>query len=350
MLMSTTTTDATVAAPRPVKRSIRSQHPVIWTILTRGAYGIATLFVVSLLIFAATNILPGDVAQVVLGRGATPDTVANLQHRLGLDKSLPEQYLRWSGGLLRGDLGESAVGVAQKSPDPRVASMIGTPLRNSLILAAIAAALLVPLSMLVGVFAAVREGRPSDQITSYLTLVLGCLPEFVIGAMLILLFSTQLNWFPPVALIAPDQSPLSAPLAMVLPVATLVGAALAFAARQVRAGMVTALKQDYVLVARLNGIPESTVLRRYALRNALATTVQTYAQAIQYLFAGVIVVEALYAYPGIGTQLVKAVSTRDTPVVAGIALVLAAGYIVINIVADVLVTLLVPKLRTGLKK
>lgn len=345
--MITTTAPAVVASPPP-RYSIRQRNPVLATLLRRGIYGVATLFVVSILIFAATNILPGDVAEVVLGRGATPETVAALQQRLGLDQSLVARYLDWVGGVLRGDLGESAVGAAQNAPDARVSAMIGAPLVNSAILAGVSALLLVPLSLLLGVFAAVREGRPADQLTSYVTLILGCLPEFVVGAMLILVFSTNLGWFPPVALIAPGSSPLSDPATLVLPVVTLIGAALAFAARQVRAGMVTTLKQDYVVIARLNGLPESKVLRRYALRNAVATTVQTYAQAIQYLFAGVIVVEALYAYPGIGTQLVQAVTSRDTTAVAGIAVVLAAGYIVVNIVADVLVTLLVPKLRTGL--
>ncbi|MFI0446591.1 ABC transporter permease [Actinomadura sp. 6N118] len=340
------TQQAAPAEPRTAAGK-RAKHPVLSTLVRRIVYALATLFVASILIFLATNALPGDVAQVVLGRGASPERLSTLRHELGLDQPLVVRYFGWLGGILHGDLGDSAVGLAQSAPDPRISSMIGGPLLNSLVLAAIATLLLIPLSLVLGVFSATREGRPADQIASYVSLIFGCLPEFVLGTLLILIFSRQLGLLPPVNLLAPGQNPLSNPAGLVLPVLTLLGAALAFAARQVRAAMAMTLRQDYVLMARLNGLHERKVRRRYALRNALASTVQSYAQAIQYLFGGVIVVEALFSYPGIGTLLVQAVTRRDTPTVAGIALILAAAYIAINIIADMLVVSLIPKLRTG---
>ncbi|MGI5129924.1 ABC transporter permease [Pseudonocardia sp. CA-107938] len=325
----------------------RARHPILSTLGRRTLYAVATLVVVSILIFLATSALPGDVADIVLGRGASPERLAALQHQLGLDQPLVVRYLGWLGGVLRGDLGNSAVALAQSAPDPSISSMIGGPLLNSVVLATIAMLLLIPLSLGLGVYSATHEGRPADQISSYVWLVFGCLPEFVLGTLLIVVFSRQLGLFPPIALLRPGQSPLANLPGLVLPVLTLLGVAVAFAARQVRAAMAVTLRQDYVLMGRLNGLPERMVRRRYALRNALASTVQTYAQAVQYLFGGVIVVEALFAYPGIGTLLVQSVTRRDTPTVAGIALILAAAYIAINIIADVLVVFLVPKLRTG---
>jgi peptide/nickel transport system permease protein len=197
--------------------------------------------------------------------------------------------------------------------------------------------------------AAVRAGRAADYAISYTGLVLGALPEFVLGTILILIFFTELNLLPPLALVPPGTSPLLHINALVLPVLTLLSVSVAFSARQVRAGVVQALRQDYVKMARLGGLPERRVLWRYALRNALAPSVQTFAQSLQYLLGGIIVVETLFGYPGIGQLLVQAVSVRDVTEVQGIALVLAAMYIWINILADLAVVFLVPKLRTGLR-
>jgi len=301
------------------------------------------------LIFLATNALPGDVAQVVLGKSATPASVSQLRTDLGLDEPLVERYGTWLAGAVQGDLGQSAVRRAQGVPDAPISEIIGTPLRNSFVLALITMALLVPLSLLLGTLAAVRAGRATDYGVSYGALVLGALPEFVLGTFLILIFFSQLDLLPPVALVPPGASPLANPDALVLPVLTLLGVSLAFCARQVRAGVIQALRQDYVMMARLGGLRERRVLWRYALRNALGPTVQTFALSILYLFGGIIVVESLFAYPGIGQLLVQAVSTRDVTLVQGITLVLAAIYIAVNIVADLIVVLLVPKLRTGLR-
>lgn len=338
---------APAGGPGSVAPPRRGSHPVRSFLLRRCAFGALTLLAVSVILFAATNVLPGDVAQTVLGKQATPERLAELRQQLDLDEPLIARYGAWLGGLARGDLGDSAVQAAQNAPDPSVGTLIATPLRNSLVLALLATLLIIPISLVLGALAAVRAGRSTDYAVSYGSLLVGSLPEFVIGTFLILLFFTQLDALPPVALVPPGASPLDDPEALVLPLLTLLAAALPFGARQVRAGVVESLKQDYVTVARLGGIPERRVLRRYALRNALPASIQTFAQTIQYLFGGIIVVEAVFAYPGLGNLLTNAVLTRDVTLVCAIALVIATVFVVINIIADLLVVLLVPKLRTG---
>jgi peptide/nickel transport system permease protein len=305
--------------------------------------------VASVLIFLATNALPGNVAEAVLGKTATPEATKALEDKLGLNEPLVSRYVDWLGGAIRGDFGDSATELAGGAAEAPVSRQIGTPLRNSVVLAIGTMALLIPLSLLLGTIAATRAGRGPDYAISYGSLLFGALPEFVLGTFLIVIFFSQLDLLPPVALVPPGSSPLDDPKALVLPIATLLGVSLAFSARQVRAGVIQALQNDYVMMARLSGISERRVLRRYALRNSLAPTIQTYALSLQYLFGGIIVVEALFAYPGIGDLLVHAVASRDVTVVQAVTLVLAALYICINIVADLLVVLLVPKLRTGMK-
>lgn len=309
--------------------------------------GVVTLAVASVIIFAATNVLPGDVAEVVLGRNATPELVQSMDEKLRLNESVVSRYGDWISGVVQGDLGESLVAVAQDASQPHISAMISEPLRNSLVLASLALLALVPLSLALGVLAGLRHGKGVDYGISYVAVVIGALPEFVLGTFLIVVFFTQLGWLPPVALVPVGGSPLAHPDALVLPIAALCGASVAFAARQVRAGVVSVLDEEYVRSARLAGLRESRVIRRYVLRNALAPSVQIYAQTLQYMLGGVIVVEALFGYPGIGSLLVNAVSTRDATLVASVSLILAAIYVAINIAADIAVLLLVPKLRAA---
>ncbi len=337
-MSAVTVPESPLAQPEPVA-SPRGRHPLVGFLVRRVLAGLATLLVVSFLIFLATNALPGNVVEIVLGKNATPQRVALLQHQLGLDQSLLTRYFDWLGGVLHGDLGQSTAQLAQGAGSAPIGGLIGTALRNSLVLAVLAAVLLAPLALLTGTIAAVRAGKAADYAVSYSALVLGALPEFVLGTFLILIFFSQLDLLPPVSLVPPGTSPLAHPNALVLPVLTLLGVSVAFCSRQVRAGVVQALRHDCVTMARLNGIGEQRVRLRYALRNALAT--------VQYLLGGIIVVEALFAYPGIGNLLVNAVQTRDVTEVQSIALVLAAMYILVNIVSDFVVVLLVPKLRTG---
>lgn len=322
-------------------------HRIIGFLARRLLTGVATLVVVSMLIFVAVDVLPGDVASNVLGKQATPARVSSLRAELGLDRPLLQRYGSWLGGFVSGDLGDSLVRVAQRDPTPAIGAAIANPVVNSVVLAGVTIVILVPLSVLLGVVAAIREGGWVDHVISGTTIALVAVPEFVLGALLISLFFVQLGLLAPVSLLPPGSTALADPSVLVLPVLTLLGVSAASTARMVRACMVEVLTQDFVAMARLNGIAERRVLWRYALRNALAPSVQIVAQNVQYLLGGVIVVESLFSYSGIGRELVLAVNSRDATTVQAISMLLAVVYVAINIVADLVVVLLVPRLRTG---
>ena len=319
---------------------------MLWMAARRLVSGMATLFVCSVLIFLACNLLPGDVALAVLGKNATPERVAQVEHALGLDQSFLSRYLDWIGGLFSGDLGQSSAALVQGS-DPSISSQFLPALANSMTLAAVTLIVLVPVAMTLGIFAGSHEGKVGDHATSAGALLLGSLPEFVLGAVMILVFFQWLGWLPPVSLLPPGDSALSHPDILVLPVLTLLGVSVAGAARQIRAGVIETRKQDYVTLAQLNGLPRPTVAQRYTLRNATAPAVQVIAQTAQYLIGGIIIVEGVFNYPGVGQYLINAVTVRDVPVIQTVAVVLAAIFILINVVADLVVVALVPALRTG---
>jgi peptide/nickel transport system permease protein len=332
-----------VAVPR--LRDRRRLSPVAAFLVRRVFGALVALLAASVLIFAALQVLPGNAASAVLGRNASPQAVHILEHQMHLDQPLVTRYVHWLGGFVHGNLGDSSVALAQGATHAPIWHLISGPLKNSLILAAITALLMIPLSLGMGVLAAVRAGKPTDHVISLSSLAAISMPEFVIASLLVALFFVALRLLPPVALVPPGGDPLSSPKALVLPVATLLLASLAAGIRMVRAGMVEVLQTDYVQAARLNGLPERRVLWRYALRNALAPSVQVLAQNLQYLIGGIIVVESVFGYPGIGSQLVEAVQNRDATVVQSVAMLIAVAYVLINLLADLLVMLLVPKLR-----
>jgi peptide/nickel transport system permease protein len=309
------------------------------------ALGVVTLIVATVIIFLATNVIPGSPATAVLGRQATPRVVAEIDKRIGYDKPLLERYVIWLGGAVHGSFGNSAVAAVQGIRSP-IWPIIRGPFGNTLTLALCTIILLIPLSLLLGLIAGVRAGRPTDHLVSTLSLVFMSMPEFVIAALLVAVFSVAVHWLPPVSLLAPGADPLAHPNILVLPVLTLLAVTLAWTIRLIRVGTIEVLQTDYVQMARLQGIPERKVLRRYVLRNSLAPSVQIFALSIQYLFGGVIVTESVFGYPGLGKQLVDAVQSHDNTQVLAIATILAAIYILINILADLIVVLLVPKLRT----
>jgi peptide/nickel transport system permease protein len=323
----------------------RRRHPLAWWLIRRLVAAAGTLLAASALIFIAADALPGNVGASILGRDASPQAVAQLNRELGQDKPLVQRYLEWLGGAVHGDLGQSAVSLAEGTP-AEVTTVMNEPLGNSLVLAGITALLLIPLSFGLGVLAGVRAGRPIDALISGTSLALVSLPEFVLGALLILLFFSGLNLLPPVSLIAPGQAALSQPKELILPVLTLLGVSSASGIRLMRAGMIEVLGQEYVQMARLNGYSERRVIWRHALRNALGPGVTIMAQNLQYLLGGIVIVESVFTYPGIGTLFVSAVTAHDVTEIEGIAVTLAAAYILINLVADFIVLLLVPKLRT----
>ncbi len=348
--MSESSAPAAAPTGRPfIRRGFvawQKRHPVAGFIGRRVAAGIVTLLVASFLIFGAIQILPGNVVSVVLGKDATPARVTSLRADLHLNDPLPQRYLSFVENLATGHFGNSSAALAQGMKLP-VWAVIRTPLRNSAILASITMILFVPLCLLLGTISALRAGRKVDHAISVPALVASAMPEFLIGTLLIVVLFTQLNLLPPVAEIGPGETPFTHPTALVLPVLTLLSVSLALGIRLVRASMVEVLKADYVRMARLNGQAERRVVARYALRNALGPGIQAVAQTSQYLLGGIIITESVFNYPGIGSKLVQAVQLRDIQEVGVIAMILAATYITINILADLAVMLVVPRLRTS---
>lgn len=334
--------------PEGLESVARSSHGPLWFVARRVAAGLATLLVVSLLTFAALQLIPGNVASVVLGRAATPAAVHLLEHQLHLDTPFLERYVRWLGGAVHAQWGDSSLALAQGLPNPQIGPLISGPLVNTLILAGLTIVLLIPLSIFLGVLGAKFADRLPDHMISVLTLIFTALPEFVVGSVLILVFFTALNILPPVTLVPPGASPLDHPDALIMPVGTLLLTSLAWTTRLVRVGMLEVLRSDYIRSERLNGFAERRVVWRDAVRNGLAPSIQVFALSIQYLVGGVIVTEAVFSYPGLGTQLVSAVLGRDVTEVQAITVMVAAAYIAINILADLLVVYLIPKLRTAL--
>jgi peptide/nickel transport system permease protein len=338
------TPEVMVAAP--AEEAKRGRHPLLGFLLRRTAAGILTLLVVSMLVFAAVSVLPGNAAEALLGKNATPSQLAYVSHQMGLSRPLVARYLSWLGGIVHGNLGYSAAGYAQGAKIS-VWSHIGTPLGNSLILATCVMVLLVPLALVLATASSLKDGGFLDHSILTVTLALISLPEFVLGSLLILFFATWLHVLPAVSLVPYGSTVLSNPDILVLPVLTLIGITLGASVRMIRACMIEARRSEYVKMARLNGLPETQITFWYALRNSVAPAVQVFAQNLQYLLGGIVVTEYLFNYPGIGTELVNAVSLRDVSEVQSTVVIIAAVYIAVNIIADFLVVLLVPKLRTA---
>lgn len=334
--------------PAPADEVGRSRsHPLARFVARRLLSGLAALVVATILIFVALQVLPSNVAEVVLGRAATPQRLAEAEQELGLEKSLPARYVSFVKGMVTGDFGNSSAALVAGRHES-VWGLIKTPLRNSLMLALITIVIFIPLCLSLGVLSGVRAGKKTDHAISLFSLLFVALPEFLVGTLLIALFFTQMNVLPAVSPIAPGETPFSHPDQLILPVLTLLVVSLAFGTRLVRASTIEILREDFVSMARLNGIAERRVIGRFALRNAIAPSIQILAQEVQYLIGGIIIVESVFDYPGIGTSLVRAVQVRDFQEIAVISTLLAAMYILINVIADIAVVLLVPKLRTDI--
>ena len=311
-------------------------------ILRRIGLGLLTLWLVSLIVFAAVLALPGDAATAILGKEATPDRVAALRDQLNLNDSVISQYFQWLGGLLSGDLGTSA---ATQEP---VSDLLSERVGNSVFLVLVASVVALPLSLLIGVWTAMRRDRPVDHITSTVTLVLAALPEFVIGIALVLLFATSVSHvLPAVSLLPPGTHAWEDPKVVVLPAATLVLAVTPYISRIMRGSMVEVLESEYVTMARLKGLPERTVIWRHAVPNAIVPAIQVTALQLAWMAGGVVVVEFVFQYPGIGAALVDAVALRDMPVVQTVTMLAAGIYVGLNLLADIATILVTPKLRTA---
>ena len=311
-------------------------------LLRRLILGLLTLLLVSIVVFAATQALPTNAAQAILGRNATPARLAVLTRQLHLDRPVVSQYLHWLGGVLTGNFGTSA---ATQQP---VTQLLSGRIANSAFLVLIAALIALPLSILLGVIMATQRDRPADHVLSMLTLALAALPEFVIGIGLALLFSTNVfHLFPAVTIIPTGQHAWNQPKALVLPVATLVLAVTPYISRIMRGSMVEVLESEYVTMARLKGLSNRTVTWRHAVPNAIVPAIQVSALQLAYLAGGIVVVEYVFSFPGIGAALVDAVTNRDVPTVQALTIIIAAVYVVVNLLADVATILVTPRLRTA---
>ena len=305
--------------------------------------GIVVLVMVSIVVFAATQALPGDPAQAILGRSATPASLAALRRQLHLDQPVLEQYWSWLSRLLRGNLGSS---LAAQEP---VTTLLGPKLVNSAVLVAVSAVVSIPLSVAIGCWAALKREKIFDSASSILLLALAALPEFVVAVVLVILLATIVfHVLPAISTIPPGSQPWDNIPALILPCLTLVIAVAPYVARIMRASMIEVLESDYVEMARLKGLPERTVLLRHALPNALGPVFQVIALNLAYLAGGIVVVEYVFNYSGIGSALQDAVVNHDLPVVQALAMLIAAVYVVLNLLADVATIMVTPKLRTRL--
>lgn len=308
-------------------------------ILARVAIAGGTLLVVSALLFFATEALPGDAATAVLGKDATPELLAQTRTELGLDEPVVSRYGEWLAGFVRGDLGTSLVSRSD------IWEFIEPRLVNTAALALLATVVLLPLSFVLGILSAVARDRFFDHATSLVTLVLMALPEFVIGTILAIAFGVWLGLVPPVSLVDPSRSVFEQLSLLVLPVIALVAVAIAQMIRMVRVAVLDVLHSDSVAMARLKGVPERRVIVYHALPNSIAATVQIAAFNIAYLIGGVVIIEAVFQYAGIGQAFVQAVTGRDIPMVLAIGMIVTTAYIIINLIADIIVMMLNPRLR-----
>jgi peptide/nickel transport system permease protein len=312
-------------------------------ILRRLLLGVLVLILVSILVFLATQALPGDPARAILGRNANPASLAALRRQLHLDRPVFEQYWAWVTGLLHGNLGTS---LAAQEP---VTTLLSPKLVNSAVLVALAAVLSIPLSIAIGAWAALKRDKAFDQTTSNLLLALAALPEFVVALLLVIVFATTVfHVLPAISTIPPGSRPWNNWVALVLPIITLVIVVAPYIARIMRASMIEVLESDYVEMARLKGLPERTVLVRHALPNALGPVFQVIALNLAYLAGAIIVIEYVFNYAGIGGAVQEAVINHDLPVVQALAILIAAVYVILNLLADVATILVTPKLRTRL--
>ncbi len=309
-------------------------------IVQRLIFSVITLTIVAIVVFAMTDLLPGDWATAYFGKWATEEGLAALRDEYGLDRPATERFAEWFSGALRGDFGMS---LSRKKP---VVELIRYRLRNSLLLGGLASLVTIPLATLLGITAGLRRDRKADAIISTASIVGMSTPEFVIGTLLIWALSVGLGLFPSMTLGNPD-----APIAdllpnVVMPTATLTIASTAYLLRMVRTTTINVLTSEYVEMATLKGIPRSRVIFRHALPNILLPTINIMALMLSGLLGGTFVVEVVFNYPGLGRGLVDAVSFRDVPMIQAIALLWAVMYVFFNLGADLLTTFLDPRLRS----
>jgi len=308
-------------------------------IANRLGQGVITLFAVSVLIFICTQILPGDVASAVLGQGATAETLAAFRRELGLDQPAYLRYFNWLWGAVRGDLGISMTNqrVIIDELLPR--------LYNTLFLAGYAALIAIPLSVGLGILAAINEGKLIDKASNILTLITISIPEFFIAYLMIIFFVVDLGWFPSLATVYPGIEFGERVYITTLPAVALTMLVAAHMLRMTRSSVLSVMSSPYIEMAFLKGAKRTRVISRHALPNAAAPIITVIALNLAYLVVGVVVLESVFVYPGIGQLMVDAVSKRDVPVIQACGLVFAMVFVVLNTLADVAIILVNPRLR-----
>ncbi|TMV07807.1 ABC transporter permease [Ruegeria sediminis] len=314
-------------------------HPIIKLVSQRIALGLLLLFGASALIFGLTEALPGDAAQAVLGQAATPESLANLREEMGLDRPALTRYVEWLGGILQGDLGTSLTNKLD------IAESVGKRLGNTLFLAFWAALISVPLAILLGLLAVRYRNRWPDKLISAVTLTTISIPEFLIGYVLVYFIAVKLGWFSPLAMINDSMSIWQKLSAIALPVIVLTMVVLAHMMRMTRAAILNVMQSAYIETAELKGLNNFKIIYRHAFPNAIAPIVNVVMLNLAYLVVGVVVVEVVFVYPGMGQYLVDHVTKRDVPVVLACGVIFAAIYIGLNMVADIVAILANPRLR-----
>jgi peptide/nickel transport system permease protein len=310
-------------------------------LLRRIGLAVVTLWILSVIVFFAGQILPGDPGRAVLGPFASASAVRSYDHQIGVDRPLVVQYLGWIGGMLHGNMG---VSYSYKTP---VEPFISAALGNSAKLGILALIIIVPLGIAGGVLAALYAGRAVDRVISLTGLAASTVPEFVSGVVVLLIFAVTLKVLPTSATAPAGASPLEQLRYLILPVIPLAFVLFGYIARMARAGTIEALDSDYARTATLKGLPRGTVIWRHILRNSLLPTITVIATQTGYLIGGLVVVERLFTYQGIGGLVFSAANSKDFPMLEAGVLTVGVVYMVATLIADVLYTLLNPRLRTG---
>jgi peptide/nickel transport system permease protein len=330
---------------RTVAVAAASVHPVIRTLLQRIGLAVATLFAVSVIIFLMVEALPGNFATAILGQSATPETVAAFERQIGLDRPPVERYVVWLGKLLRGDFGNSLASAAATVGHERtVMSLVGPRLSNTLFLAGFVALVAVPLSLGLGLLAALYRNSVYDRLVNFATLTSISVPEFFVAYILMLFLAVRLPWFYSLASVGDETGFFEHVYRIMLPAFTLVLVIVAHMMRMTRASIINLLASPYIETARLKGLSRGRVVVHHALPNAWAPIVNVVAVNLAYLIVGVVVVEVVFVYPGIGQLMVDSVRARDIPVVQACALIFALAYIALNLIADLVAIVTNPRL------
>ena len=314
-------------------------------ILRRLGIGFVTLIVVSMLMFAGTEILPGDVAEIMLGQEATPSSLKALRKELGLNKPAPVRYFEWLGDMFTFDLGMSLAGRGNGGGGTTIEVLIGARLNNTLLLSSIVAIIAVPLSVTLGLIAAMFPTSLYDRIVTFTTLCLVAVPEFFIATMLVLILAVNLKWLPSIATMTDFQSLGHMLRSLAMPIITLTVVLLAQMARMTRAAVLNVMSSPYIEMAILKGVPRNRIILRHALFNAIGPIVNIIAVNIAYLVSGVVIVETIFAFPGLAKLMVDGVQVRDMPLVQACGMIFCGTYVVLILISDIASIVSNPRLR-----